>query len=359
MAKAVVVRRTAGPRPTSRRRRPGGSGSARPGSARLRTSCAGFRTRRSASSGPPPACARRCRVGPPRPARGRRPAASTRPASPRLAAFHSSTNGAARRTVISCRAEPVQASWFASVGGHAGAESLPVAALAGTSARQARMVIRPFIQPCRLRWPGDGVDPAHDPRDPAAVHAQRLAGDQGRPAVLMAPGMSGRAGAAPARAHELLGLRPPRAHGHADRPRECRPRPDESLSTAVLGRVPDPADALGGRVRRERRPVDGRGQHLGLQLPVRLGTSRWSMHAYGKAIDVNPVENPYVSGGRVSPPSGRAYLDRSRVRPGMAVEGGSSCEPSRRSAGSGAAGGPAPRTTSTFRRPAASPGRRT
>src|SRR5688572_23381380 len=52
------------------------------------------------------------------------------------------------------------------------------------------------------------------------------------------------------------------------------------------------------------------------------GTSRWSMHAYGKAIDVNPVENPYVSGSRVSPPGGRAYLDRSRVRRGMAVEGG-------------------------------------
>ena len=52
------------------------------------------------------------------------------------------------------------------------------------------------------------------------------------------------------------------------------------------------------------------------------GTSRWSMHAYGKAIDVNPVENPYVSGGRVSPPAGRAYVDRSRVRRGMAVEGG-------------------------------------
>jgi hypothetical protein len=51
------------------------------------------------------------------------------------------------------------------------------------------------------------------------------------------------------------------------------------------------------------------------------GTRRWSMHAYGKAIDVNPVENPYVSGSRVQPPSGRAYLNRSRVRPGMAVPG--------------------------------------
>jgi D-alanyl-D-alanine carboxypeptidase-like protein len=52
------------------------------------------------------------------------------------------------------------------------------------------------------------------------------------------------------------------------------------------------------------------------------GTSRWSMHAYGEAIDVNPVENPYFRGSTVSPPAGRAYLDRSRARPGMAVRGG-------------------------------------
>ena len=52
------------------------------------------------------------------------------------------------------------------------------------------------------------------------------------------------------------------------------------------------------------------------------GTSRWSMHAYGLAVDVNPVENPYVSGGRVSPPAGSRYLDRGRRRPGMAFERG-------------------------------------
>jgi D-alanyl-D-alanine carboxypeptidase len=52
------------------------------------------------------------------------------------------------------------------------------------------------------------------------------------------------------------------------------------------------------------------------------GTRRWSQHAYGEAIDVNPVENPYVQGSRVSPPAGRRYLDRSHVRPGMAVAGG-------------------------------------
>lgn len=52
------------------------------------------------------------------------------------------------------------------------------------------------------------------------------------------------------------------------------------------------------------------------------GPRRWSVHAYGLAIDVNPVENPYLERGRVHPRAGRAYLDRSIVRPGMAVRGG-------------------------------------
>ena len=49
------------------------------------------------------------------------------------------------------------------------------------------------------------------------------------------------------------------------------------------------------------------------------GTSTWSQHAYGRAIDVNPVENPYVDGSYVVPRSGRRFLDRSNVRPGMVV----------------------------------------
>jgi hypothetical protein len=55
---------------------------------------------------------------------------------------------------------------------------------------------------------------------------------------------------------------------------------------------------------------------------VAPGPKRWSVHAYGLAIDVNPVENPYLEGGRVHPGAGRAYLDRSNVRPGMAVPRG-------------------------------------
>jgi D-alanyl-D-alanine carboxypeptidase len=55
---------------------------------------------------------------------------------------------------------------------------------------------------------------------------------------------------------------------------------------------------------------------------VAPGPKRWSVHAYGEAVDVDTVENPYLEGGRVLPPAGRAFVDRSRVRPGMAVTGG-------------------------------------
>ncbi len=55
---------------------------------------------------------------------------------------------------------------------------------------------------------------------------------------------------------------------------------------------------------------------------VAPGPRRWSVHAYGEAIDVNPVENPYLEGGKVHPRAGAAYLNRSNVRPGMAVRGG-------------------------------------
>jgi len=56
---------------------------------------------------------------------------------------------------------------------------------------------------------------------------------------------------------------------------------------------------------------------------VAAGPKRWSVHAYGEAIDVNPRENPYLEGGRVLPLGGARYRDRTNVRPGMAVRGGS------------------------------------
>jgi hypothetical protein len=55
---------------------------------------------------------------------------------------------------------------------------------------------------------------------------------------------------------------------------------------------------------------------------VASGPPQWSAHAYGRAIDVNPVENPYILEGDVLPPAGAPYVDRTNVRPGMAVRGG-------------------------------------
>jgi hypothetical protein len=52
------------------------------------------------------------------------------------------------------------------------------------------------------------------------------------------------------------------------------------------------------------------------------GTTDWSMHAYGLAIDINPCENVYIDGGHVDPPRCAANADRSRQVPGLIHDGG-------------------------------------
>jgi len=52
------------------------------------------------------------------------------------------------------------------------------------------------------------------------------------------------------------------------------------------------------------------------------GSGNWSQHAYGRAIDVNPIENPYIyADGTTSHRRSTRYLRRSPHRPGMATEG--------------------------------------
>lgn len=53
---------------------------------------------------------------------------------------------------------------------------------------------------------------------------------------------------------------------------------------------------------------------------VRGGTA-WSQHAYGHAVDINPVDNPSVSNGSATPPLGDDRVDRSIDEPGMIREG--------------------------------------
>jgi len=52
------------------------------------------------------------------------------------------------------------------------------------------------------------------------------------------------------------------------------------------------------------------------------GTASISMHAYGLAIDLNPLQNPFIetinNRRDISPKGGAAYLNRRDIRPGMA-----------------------------------------
>ncbi len=54
-----------------------------------------------------------------------------------------------------------------------------------------------------------------------------------------------------------------------------------------------------------------------------LNTDKWSSHAFGAAIDINPLQNPYsyidpdTGALKILPQAGSVYLNRNIVRPGM------------------------------------------
>jgi len=50
------------------------------------------------------------------------------------------------------------------------------------------------------------------------------------------------------------------------------------------------------------------------------GTTRPSKHAEGLAVDINPVQNPYIVGSNVHPQAAAPYVDRDVPRPGMLFE---------------------------------------
>jgi len=51
------------------------------------------------------------------------------------------------------------------------------------------------------------------------------------------------------------------------------------------------------------------------------GTSSWSEHAFGLAVDINPFENPEVLNGAIDPPAAAAWADRSRHSPAVIRHG--------------------------------------
>jgi D-alanyl-D-alanine carboxypeptidase-like protein len=98
---------------------------------------------------------------------------------------------------------------------------------------------------------------------------------------------------------QLYQLRFPIRHmrlADAYAPRRSRPR-DGDVSGSFECRQAVPSPCMGGR-----------------------GTGSWSMHAYGLAVDLNPVENPYVGCGQSRDPAARPYRDRSRHRRGMVTQ---------------------------------------
>jgi hypothetical protein len=81
-----------------------------------------------------------------------------------------------------------------------------------------------------------------------------------------------------------------------------------------------PQDAYGGNDNAAAAADDTSG--FNCRYAVAPGPPQWSVHAFGEAIDVNDVENPYVEGSTIIPPTGRAFLDRAAYQPGMAVPDG-------------------------------------
>jgi hypothetical protein len=51
------------------------------------------------------------------------------------------------------------------------------------------------------------------------------------------------------------------------------------------------------------------------------GSTAWSQHAYGRAVDLNPFENPEVRGTAVDPPAAAAWADRARTGPAVIHHG--------------------------------------
>ncbi|WP_408066339.1 M15 family metallopeptidase [[Mycobacterium] nativiensis] len=47
------------------------------------------------------------------------------------------------------------------------------------------------------------------------------------------------------------------------------------------------------------------------------GSGSWALHAFGRAIDVNPLLNPMVNHGKFEPKNAKVYLDRKRIEPGL------------------------------------------
>jgi hypothetical protein len=102
------------------------------------------------------------------------------------------------------------------------------------------------------------------------------------------------------------------------------------FKTALRARFPirslRPADRFYGGGRRTPTGSDKAAMRAGNTSgfncrPVTGNPYRISQHSYGNAVDINTIENPYVTAGAVYPAGSRKFLDRSPYRRGMIVRG--------------------------------------
>lgn len=49
-------------------------------------------------------------------------------------------------------------------------------------------------------------------------------------------------------------------------------------------------------------------------------STKLSVHSYGLAIDINPLQNPYVKGNVIQPAAAKEYTDRSIIKKGMILK---------------------------------------
>jgi hypothetical protein len=93
---------------------------------------------------------------------------------------------------------------------------------------------------------------------------------------------------------------------------------NRSHRQAVRDALPDPQDGASRRLPRLGFRVDPGGQPAAFNCRDATGSSSWSEHAFGLAVDLDPCENPHISAdGYEAHPRCRKYVGRSLHDPGV------------------------------------------
>ena len=121
------------------------------------------------------------------------------------------------------------------------------------------------------------------------------------------------------RESDVLGLRGRGSQRAADPQRAGRRRRALGLPPTVPRPIPDPPDRSW---RHARQPIDWNStRNLTSSFNCRFATGSpgvLSQHSYGWAVDINPLQNPYVRlDGSVLRAAAKPYVDRSRDHQGM------------------------------------------